>query len=74
MALSRARLALFIVGSRSTYSNEKTEWAGLVEKLNSTNQIGEELILINDNKEEVRVTTVAQLDEICNEWNRTGSF
>ena len=63
MALSRARLALYIVGSRNSF--KATEWNTVIDNLESKGMMEETLPLVNERGEERNVKSAKELYEIC---------
>ena len=63
MALSRARLALYIVGSRITF--KATEWSTVIDNLESKGMLDDSLPLVNSAGEKREIGSAAELYAIC---------
>ena len=70
VALSRARLALYIVGSRNSF--EGTEWGRVIWELEARGCMGHGLELMRCNGEVREVHTADELFTICDEVQKKG--
>ena len=70
VALSRARLAMYIVGSKEAY--KQSEWGKVIERLEWKGMIGDSLPLVNEKGEGVHMETAGQLFDMCEVVARHG--
>ena len=63
VALSRARLALYIVGSRTSFNS--TEWRTVIENLESKGMMGDTLPLVNKTGNVREVGSANELYSVC---------
>ena len=61
--MSRARLALYIVGSRTSYKT--TEWSEIIYALESKGMLGDTLPLVNSRGEQRNVDSANELFWVC---------
>ena len=70
VALSRARLAIYIVGSKDVFRH--TEWGSVVDRLETRGMIGDALPLESEKGERRNVESAKELWEICDELTKQG--